>query len=173
MPIPQIPKEVQKFLGHAGYHRRFIQMYSEIAQPLSRLTNSQNPQAWSSSICTCCNDMRSCCLGLWCPCILFTRNAEVLEGRPWTDPCLMHAWLWSVAAGVGCSVTHGTLFGFPISCIPCYAYGYRKILRSKHNLEDASFDDDFLSLLLKVFQAQERLISTSLRHPIMPIMERS
>ncbi|KAH7279803.1 hypothetical protein KP509_37G037900 [Ceratopteris richardii] len=105
------------------------------------ISDSHNPQAWSSGICTCCNDMRSCCLGLWCPCIIFTRNAEVLEERPWTGPCLMHAWLWSVAAGVGYSVTHGTLFGFHVSCIPCYAYGYREILCSKHNLEDANFDD--------------------------------
>ncbi|KAH7428318.1 hypothetical protein KP509_10G086900 [Ceratopteris richardii] len=105
------------------------------------ISDSQNPQAWSSGICTCCNDKRSCCLGLWCPCILLRRKIEVLEGRPWTGPCLMHALLWSVAARVSYCVTHGTLFGFPISCIPCYAYGYRKIPRSKHNLEDASFDD--------------------------------
>ncbi|KAH7282498.1 hypothetical protein KP509_35G033300 [Ceratopteris richardii] len=120
---------------------------SPLESPIKRLirsqhiSDSQNPQAWSSRICTCCNDMRSYCLGLWCPYILFRRNAEVLEGRRWIGPCLMHVWLWSVAARVGYSVTHGTLFGFPISCVPCYAYVYRKILRSKHNLEDASFDD--------------------------------
>ncbi|MCO5614057.1 hypothetical protein L7F22_068338 [Adiantum nelumboides] len=121
--------------------------YAPLASPTERLIGSSqisahpHSQAWSSGICACCDDMRSCCLGLWCPCILFGRNVEVLEGRPWTGPCLMHALLWSVAAGIGCSVTHWTLLGLLASCVPCYACGYRKILRSKYNLEDAPCGD--------------------------------
>ncbi|KAH7284747.1 hypothetical protein KP509_34G068700 [Ceratopteris richardii] len=136
--------------SHQGYEFDFDadgNDYGPLASPTERLIRSQhlsasiNPQPWSTGICACFNDMKSCCLGLWCPCILFGRNVEVLEGRPWTGPCLMHALLLSVAAGIGYSLTHGTLLGLLVSCVPCYACGYRKILRTKYNLEDAPCGD--------------------------------
>jgi hypothetical protein len=37
-PKPQTVKEIQSFLGGAGYYRRFIKNYSKIAKPLSDLT---------------------------------------------------------------------------------------------------------------------------------------
>jgi hypothetical protein len=37
-PTPTTTKEVQQFLGFAGYYRRFIQNFANIARPLHRLT---------------------------------------------------------------------------------------------------------------------------------------
>ncbi|MCO5581469.1 hypothetical protein L7F22_035354 [Adiantum nelumboides] len=33
LPIPTSPRQVQVFMGHCGYYRRFIYMYAEIARP--------------------------------------------------------------------------------------------------------------------------------------------
>ena len=37
LPTPKAIKDVQSFLGHAGFYRRFIQNFSSIASPLSNL----------------------------------------------------------------------------------------------------------------------------------------
>ena len=34
LPRPRNPKQVQEFMGHCGYYRRFIYMYAVIAKPL-------------------------------------------------------------------------------------------------------------------------------------------
>ena len=36
--VPKSPSEIRSFLGLAGYYRRFIQDFSKIAVPLTRLT---------------------------------------------------------------------------------------------------------------------------------------
>lgn len=94
---------------------------------------------WTSGICACFDDLPSCCLGLWCPCILFGRNVEMLEGRPFVGPCILHFLLWGVLA-FGCS-SYGLPLGILGSCVSCYACGYRKGLRTKYNLEDAPCGD--------------------------------
>nr|XP_027086142.1 cell number regulator 9-like [Coffea arabica] len=34
---------------------------------------------WSSGLCDCIKDCRSCCLTCWCPCITFGRVAEIVD----------------------------------------------------------------------------------------------
>jgi len=41
-------KEVQTFLGGAGYYRKFIPKFAEIAQPLSDLTRKDTPFIWTN-----------------------------------------------------------------------------------------------------------------------------
>ncbi|KAJ9543217.1 hypothetical protein OSB04_022924 [Centaurea solstitialis] len=42
------PTEIWSFLGLAGYYRRFIQDFSKIAVPLTRLTKKSEPFVWGS-----------------------------------------------------------------------------------------------------------------------------
>ena len=37
MPVPSYMKQVRSFLGHAGFHRRFIKDFSKVACPLTDL----------------------------------------------------------------------------------------------------------------------------------------
>ncbi|KAH9294969.1 hypothetical protein KI387_038557, partial [Taxus chinensis] len=74
-------------------------------------------------------------IGLFCPCVLFGKNVEYLEGRSWTGPCCVHFLLWGVVTGICCSLTEGTLLGLLGSFVSCYACGYRRAIRAKYNLE--------------------------------------
>ena len=47
-PTPKSTKEVQQFLGLAGYYRRFIRNFAEIARPLHRLTERNATFQWST-----------------------------------------------------------------------------------------------------------------------------
>ena len=38
-PRPTTPTEVQSFLGLAGYYRRFVEGFSSISTPLTKLTH--------------------------------------------------------------------------------------------------------------------------------------
>ena len=43
---PKTPTEIRSFLGLAGYYRRFIQNFSKIAVPLTKLTRNYESYAW-------------------------------------------------------------------------------------------------------------------------------
>ena len=44
--VPKTPSEVRSFLGLAGYYRRFIENFSKIALPLTRLTKKSEKFVW-------------------------------------------------------------------------------------------------------------------------------
>ncbi len=39
-PVPKNIKEVQRFLGMAGWHHRFVPHFSQVAEPLNALSSS-------------------------------------------------------------------------------------------------------------------------------------
>ncbi|KAI3810835.1 hypothetical protein L1987_20458 [Smallanthus sonchifolius] len=47
--IPKTPTEIQSFLGLAGYYRRFIQDFSRIASPLTKLTWKEVKYEWGQT----------------------------------------------------------------------------------------------------------------------------
>jgi len=46
-PTPRRIKDVQAFIGFANFYRRFIEEYSELTLPLTRLTRKDKPWSWS------------------------------------------------------------------------------------------------------------------------------
>ncbi|XP_070034914.1 uncharacterized mitochondrial protein AtMg00860-like [Nicotiana tomentosiformis] len=46
-PKPSSATEIQSFLGLAGYYRRFVESFSYIDAPLTRLTQKGAPFRWS------------------------------------------------------------------------------------------------------------------------------
>jgi RNase H-like domain found in reverse transcriptase/Reverse transcriptase (RNA-dependent DNA polymerase)/Integrase zinc binding domain/Integrase core domain/Chromo (CHRromatin Organisation MOdifier) domain len=48
-PTPGHLKDVQSFLGFANFYRRFIECFSDMATPLTRLTRKDTPFAWGDA----------------------------------------------------------------------------------------------------------------------------
>ena len=70
-PKPNCPKEVRKFLGFAGYYRRFVPNFSKIAKPLFALTGQlkkrtrkpilkKGPFIWTDECQTAFDTLRQC-----------------------------------------------------------------------------------------------------------------
>ncbi|GJV29097.1 putative reverse transcriptase domain-containing protein [Tanacetum coccineum] len=47
-PVPTSPTEVKQFMGLAGYYRRFIEGFSLIAKPLTKLTQKNKKFEWGA-----------------------------------------------------------------------------------------------------------------------------
>jgi len=48
-PVPRKVKDVQSFLGLAGYYRKFIEDFSKIAKPLTKLTKKSEKFNWQNN----------------------------------------------------------------------------------------------------------------------------
>ncbi|KAJ6834065.1 uncharacterized protein M6B38_336600 [Iris pallida] len=46
-PTPKSVAEIRSFLGLAGYYRRFVEFFSRIAEPLTRLTRKEEKFNWT------------------------------------------------------------------------------------------------------------------------------
>jgi hypothetical protein len=49
LPSPTNVKGIRSFLGHAGFYRRFIQNFSQIARPLMHLLAKDASSSWKSA----------------------------------------------------------------------------------------------------------------------------
>lgn len=49
MPPPRTPKEIKQFLGLAGYYRKFVPRFSDIARPMTALTKKDTEFIWSET----------------------------------------------------------------------------------------------------------------------------
>ncbi|XP_050221038.1 cell number regulator 2-like [Mercurialis annua] len=85
-----------------------------------------SPVAWSTGLCGCFEDMSSCCLTCWCPCVTFGRIAEMADRG-------------STACGVS-----GALYTLMLCLTGCscmYSCFYRSKLRGQFFLEESPCTD--------------------------------
>ncbi|KAM3387456.1 hypothetical protein ACQJBY_010351 [Aegilops geniculata] len=83
---------------------------------------SLNNGSWSTGLCGCCDDVGSCCLTFFCPCVAFGRIAEIVD-RGATSCCVsgtLYMLLASVTGGWGC----------------LYSCCYRSSLREQYGLKE-------------------------------------
>ncbi|GBG61206.1 hypothetical protein CBR_g19739 [Chara braunii] len=93
------------------------------------------PQRWVSGICACCDDLDSCCLGCWCPCVLFGRNVAALSDKPWVGPCVLYCLMDVLIRLVGLKLA-GACGWYFLSFGSCYTFSQRRKLRTKYNLQE-------------------------------------
>ena len=53
MPVPQNAKQVKQFLGLVGYYRKFVPHFSDIARPLTQLTQKNKEFNWTTECGKC------------------------------------------------------------------------------------------------------------------------
>ena len=53
MPVPRNAKQVKQFLGLVGYYRKFVPHFSDIARPLTQLTQKNEGFKWSTECDKC------------------------------------------------------------------------------------------------------------------------
>ncbi|XP_002529141.4 protein PLANT CADMIUM RESISTANCE 11 isoform X2 [Ricinus communis] len=106
-----------------------VSLPTQITRPPSTLDASNNlhsPVAWSTGLCGCFEDVRSCCLTCWCPCITFGRIAEMADRG-------------STACGVSGALY--TLILCLTGCSCLYSCFYRSKLRGQFFLEESPCTD--------------------------------
>ena len=59
-PIPKNIKQVCSFLGFGNFYRHFIQKFSELAQPLNKLLQKDQPFIWDDTAQKAFNEMKKC-----------------------------------------------------------------------------------------------------------------
>lgn len=76
------------------------------------------PRLWSSDLCSCCDDMGICCLGLFCPCILGVQLATDM-GESSCLPCCVSGWLMGLRIKMR---TQNNIQGSIMndSCVTCF-----------------------------------------------------
>jgi hypothetical protein len=57
-PIPSNTRQLKRFLGLAGYYRRFISNFSKIAKPLTELLKRNTPFVWNQRTDEACNTLK-------------------------------------------------------------------------------------------------------------------
>ncbi|XP_030529204.1 protein PLANT CADMIUM RESISTANCE 2-like [Rhodamnia argentea] len=80
-----------------------------------------NNVPWSSGLFHCFEDLPTCCLSFWCPCVTFGRIAEIVDNG--TVSCAVHGALYALInmlTGCGC----------------CYSCLYRTKMRQQYQLRE-------------------------------------
>ncbi|XP_044492718.1 protein PLANT CADMIUM RESISTANCE 11-like [Mangifera indica] len=119
-PYPHPPPEPL-----ASYKAATVQLnetyQTKSSGPTAPISNPLGPIPWSSGLCDCCDDVSSCCLTCWCPCVTSGRIAEIVD-----------------RGSTSCGVS-GTLYSLILwltGCSCLYSGFYRSKLRGQYFLEE-------------------------------------
>ena len=75
LPEPTCLKDIRSFLGHAGFYRRFIQGFSNIARPLTNLLGKDVPFIFDEE-----------CQKSWKELKCRLVSAPIISAPDWTKP---------------------------------------------------------------------------------------
>ncbi|XP_030468110.1 protein PLANT CADMIUM RESISTANCE 2-like [Syzygium oleosum] len=107
--VPVQPKNPD-YLNNAGLH----------AQPVNNVP-------WSAGLFSCFDDVPTCCLSFWCPCITFGRIAEIVDRGSVCNMPLNGAIYTAITLLTGCGW--------------CYSCFYRSKIRQQYQLQEAPCAD--------------------------------
>ncbi|XP_027152920.1 cell number regulator 7-like [Coffea eugenioides] len=88
---------------------------------------------WSTGLCDCTEDCRSCCLACWCPCVAFGRIAEIVD-RGQSSCCQMGCIFCLLGLLL---LNHGSLSWI-------VSMGYRTKIRQQYGIMGGSCHDCIL-----------------------------
>ncbi|KAF8723699.1 hypothetical protein HU200_021662 [Digitaria exilis] len=76
---------------------------------------------WSVGLCSCFEDVSTCCLTCWCPCVTFGRVAEIVDRG--STSCFMNGTLYFLLLYIGCPWV--------------YSCSKRSSMRAQYNLQES------------------------------------
>ncbi|XXG40951.1 hypothetical protein AAC387_Pa01g1533 [Persea americana] len=129
-PLPSAPPEPDQF-GPSIATGIPINSMSQFCSPNAPTpppiqVQPQAPVPWSTGLCDCCDDVYSCCITCWCPCITFGQIAEIVDRG--SSSCAVSGALYMLLLCVtGCS------------CL--YSCFYRSKMRGQYFLEETPCAD--------------------------------
>jgi Cys-rich protein (TIGR01571 family) len=82
---------------------------------------------FTNTLCSCCNDPGTCCLGCWCPCILYGHTHARLQ-----NPALTREQL-PCCSGACCGFAAVMMFCPPFQCI--FGWMQRGDIRNRYGIE--------------------------------------
>lgn len=136
-PIPTTRRELRRFLGMAGYYRRFCKNFSSVAAPLTALTSPSKPFSWSSECQQSFENLKSllCC-------------TPVLSAPDFSLPFKLEVDASGVGAGAVLLQEDHQGIVHPVS------YFSRKF--NKHQLKYSTIEKETLALL---FALQQKILN--------------
>lgn len=141
MPVPKTRKDVQRFLGMAGYYRKFCPNFAEVASPLTYLVSPKNPMRWDERCQTSFDKIKSLLL-----------CKPVLQGPNFYKPFVLHIDASDVAAGAVLMQEGKDSVLHPVS--------YMSVKFKPHQKNYATIEKEALSLLLALEKFDVYLGST-------------
>ena len=142
-PTPRTRKEVMKFLGMAGYYRRFCKNFATVATPLTNLTSPAQPFKWTTSCQTSFNNIKA-----------FLVSEPVLKTPDYQSP--FHLQIDASGVGVGAVLLQPD----PISSI-LHPVAFFSAKLNKHQKQYSTIEKEALSLILAVKKFQCYLQSSA------------
>lgn len=131
-PTPKSPKEVKRFIGMAGWYRRFIHNFSDISRPLCKLTRKDVEFKWTEETEEAFNKLKTSLI-----------SAPILKCPDFNLPFSIHSDASSFAIGAVLTQTHDNV-EHPIA--------YCSRILNKHEVNYTTTERELLAVLYALEQ---------------------
>ncbi|XP_043717339.1 protein PLANT CADMIUM RESISTANCE 2-like [Telopea speciosissima] len=126
-PVPSAPPQPPQFQYPPAATGIPVKSMHQFETPVEAVQiPSHVPAPWSTGLCDCFDDISTCCLTFWCPCVTFGRIAEIVDRG-------------STSCGVSGALYMLILLMSGCSCF--YSCFYRSKLRGQYFLEESPCTD--------------------------------